>query len=926
MSFFSMLTSRKIKSRGAYNKKIFLVLILTLFILFNFIYLTNISSQIRISNDIEQFIDEKDDEIVIENLQSATDTSMLESPFTTNMDLLLNFFEVNYKSSLNNNFSTYFRFGDTAGIITDDTIYSEDNLLIYKSMMNSELSESETFDTYLKLKSTPLWNEGVGQFMYGFVKSVENSTGQKNSNRYLVDNLLPIFLLIEKIGENIDGFSINGEYPRDSIEEMFFLVNSSQFWDDINKGFYNHNSTSNKYSESNFYGIMGNLLIRRIYNQLDLDATIEDRAFYLANQTMNSLDNFMWDSSDKAFYHDADASWDTSSPGQKYYHLTTNAIGIMALLEFWIETGMENDSSYLLRALELYNSLDDNLWSSINNAYYTIAQPSWIPFDSSFNLKANSLMMSACLKLFEFTGNISYYNRAVEIFNSFENNFYDGANEAYDYSLTNSSKNLNSNLVLSEAYLKAFDIYSSTVINSEYNVTSEIPNFVFNQDIMNLTSVYSFNKIVPFYNSTTESYGSNTIVYNISTADINYLLKYPNGTFLNQFENQIIDPATSHTLVYSIDDLLPLGDNYLIYVWSNTTYFSVAETLKHFNVTSGLIDNPVEGLVNILYQGPNVNISLPVNYTRSGNLTLTTSLSGENIINYPSRDVNFTSGERVIVPFNLTARFGATPGPSEIIFRITQGNILYLEVKEIIEIGYSFDYTNLIHEGKVVSGDNLYVSLSVINFLPNATQSLNISFEGLVENTIEDFIQEEILEENEIISVSYYLKTFANIKNDTLAVKMKILQNETVYYTEEFVVDIIQRYEVLSVSFPNKIPQGVSAYLIISILNNGESAEPFSLFLNGKEIQTNIEMLLPGENRIMISVVPSNNPYEFGTKNYRIIIEDNEDIEIARLYFAISLELSPMNLVLFYLLPGIIPIGIVLFFINKELKHKKLRR
>jgi hypothetical protein len=214
----------------------------------------------------------------------------------------------------------------------------------------------------------------------------------------------------------------------------------------------------------------------------------------------------------------------------------------------------------------------------------------------------------------------------------------------------------------------------------------------------------------------------------------------------------------------------------------------------------------------------------------------------------------------------------------------------------------------------------------VINFLPNATQSLNISFEGLVENTIEDFIQEETLEENEIISVSYYLKTFANIKNDTLAVKMRILQNETVYYTEEFTVDIIQKYEILSVSFPNRVPQGVSAHLIISIQYNGESAEPFSLFLNNIEIQTNIDTLVPGENRIKISVVPSSNPYEFGTKIYRIIIEDNDDIEIARLYFAISLELSPLNLVLFYLLPGIIPIGIVLLFINKELKHKKLRR
>ena len=77
MSFFNILTSRKIKYHRAYNRRIFLVLTLIIFILFNFIYLTNFSRQIRFSNDQQQFINEIDNKIVIENLQSASDTSML---------------------------------------------------------------------------------------------------------------------------------------------------------------------------------------------------------------------------------------------------------------------------------------------------------------------------------------------------------------------------------------------------------------------------------------------------------------------------------------------------------------------------------------------------------------------------------------------------------------------------------------------------------------------------------------------------------------------------------------------------------------------------------------------------------------------------------------------------------------------------------
>ncbi|GAI39220.1 unnamed protein product, partial [marine sediment metagenome] len=115
-------------------------------------------------------------------------------------------------------------------------------------------------------------------------------------------------------------------------------------------------------------------------------------------------------------------------------------------------------------------------------------------------------MLEACLKLFELTGNITYYDRAVEIFELFENNFYDSVNKAYDFSLTNSTKNLNSNLNLRRAYLKASEIYSSTLLKSKFNLTETVPDYLINQDVMNLTSTYSFNKEDQYYNPGNDSY------------------------------------------------------------------------------------------------------------------------------------------------------------------------------------------------------------------------------------------------------------------------------------------------------------------------------------------------------------------------------------------------------------------------------------
>jgi hypothetical protein len=868
----------------------------------------------------------------LEGLENAADVSMLQNPFIINFDAMRTFFINKYESSLNLDVPLYYREGDSTGNILDDTIYSEDNLHVYSSLMHLELNPTETYDIYLKLKSTPLWYEdGNGQYDYGFVKSVDNSTGQvKNDIRYLADNILPIFLLIENIGEDIDDILINGKKPVDSIEEMFSLVNSTTFWDEPYDGFAHTNSTTKKYSISNFYAILANLLIHRTYDLYSLNEAIKNRAYDLGNKTMYSISNNMWDTTDKAFYHNADRDWDTSGPGQKYYHLDVNALGLMTLLEFWVGSGKENDSTFKTKATQLYNSLDNNLWNDINKLYHNVSQPNWNIIDFDYDLRANALMLEACVRFFQLTGNITYYNRAIELYNKFENDLYDNINNAYDFSLTDNDKNFNSNLQLIDAYLEASETYSSTVLNASYNNTSTIPNFVFNQDTMNITSVYAFEKTETYYNLTTNSYLPFTTSYNISDADINYLFKYPNGTFLYQYEHQILSPDDSHTLIHTIEETLPIEEGYYIYIWANKSYFSVGNTIKRFNVFGGLINDTIEGLVSLLYQGPIVNVSLPINYTRKDNLTLMASLEGKDIINFTAQEVNFTANSELIeliyVDFNLTARPGAFPGFSEIIFKIYQGDLIYLEVKKIIEIGYSFDYEHLLYQSQVVPGENIYVSLDLINFLPNATQSLNISFTGITEPSIELLTQEEILGEKQIKAVSYNLKTLETIVNDIITIEMNVLQNTTIYYTEILIIEIIPKFEVLSVSFPSDISQGSPAYFISNIKNNLEDPVEFSLYVNGKIVESNIDALFPGENRIVKSIIPTSNPYEFGVKTYEIIIEDSENEEIARFYFKVTIELSTFNLVIFYLLPCIVPIGIILYFLNKQIKHNKLRR
>ncbi len=916
LKIFNTGNRRKCKNQGL--KIIFCIFFVSFFFL-NYFYINE--NNLKTNYFEENFSTKNNNQFegISNNIQTSSASSMLQNPFMENFESMRNFFEINYKSSLDYDIATYYRYGDSNGNILYDTIFSEDNLLYYNSLMKMELTEAEVFDHYLDLKETPLWYEGnVNEFKYGFVKAIDNTTGEiENDNRYLIDNLLPIFLLIENIG-NIDGAIEN------SINEMFYLINSSEFWDvGSYNGFFHYNSSNTKRSESNFYSVLANLLIHRATG---LDNSIRDRAYELANLTMIDINTYMWDSPGEAFYLQGNQNWATTLPGDDYFHLSTNALGIIALLEFWVESGMQHNSSYLQKAVQLYKRLDTNLWDSANNLYMNIAQKTWFITDSSLNLESNALMMSACLKLFEVSGNYSYYKRAMEIFNSFESNLYDGINNAYDFSLTNSSKSFNSNLKLSEAYFNAFEIYNSTSLNANYNMSEAVPDFIFNQDVLNLTSTYSFKKIIQLYYPNNKSFGQTTIQYDITNASINYIFKYPNATFFKQLERQIVSPASSDTLEFTIDDTLPIGDGYYTYVWANTTYFKLADTLKRFNVVSGLINETIKGLPGVLYQGPLVNVTLFINYTRNENITLTTSLEGLDIVNFPAKEINFTAFGLTQISFNLTAKFGAEPGSSEIFFRIKKDSILFLEIKKVIEIGYSFDYTNLLYENSVVKGDDVFVSMNLRNYLPNATQSLNVSFTGITENSIEDSITEETLSENELVNTVYYLKTLESIIDDEITVEMKIKINTTVYYSRILTIGIIQKFEIISATFPESIPQGNTAHLIIKIQNNQENSESFSLYINGKKHETNIAELINGENLIVAKLVPTINPYEFGIKKYRIILTDSMDQEIARLYFEVSLELSTINLVFFYLLPVFVPIGIILYFKNKDIKHKKLRR
>ncbi|MFX1339029.1 MAG: hypothetical protein ACFFDK_10500 [Promethearchaeota archaeon] len=924
-------------------KKIGVISLLCFMIISNFICIQNYKSNHDFSNNTILNNTDTLKEINPIIPKCSDNPSELQDPFTKNFSNIWDYFNLNFKSGLTKyEIDTYIRSKDSGGSTVDNGVYSLDNLLLYNSLLDFNYDQNETFTAYNKLKTTPLWYKNdASEFEYGFIGTIDGTTGDiTDHNRYLIDNVMPIFLLLEDGTQDLDDITYHGETAKDAIEDTFLLINSTQFYNISDNGFLNFNSTSSGsiyQMKSNFYTILAYYTIYRNWAYIKSSAFSINDVYNTANSVMETFIEKMWDNQEKGFYKSAGKNWNIgTSIEDTWKFLDVNALGILALLDYWIENEeMNTDSLYFKNATLLYNKLNANMWSSGRGAYIYARNIDWsslFPANNPYNrydLEANALMMQACLKLFEVTGNITYYNRAFEIYNTFETKMYDSANNAYITSFhpsasDNTNLNFTSNLKLIEIYLKAFEIYNSTVIDANFNITGKV-DYIVNQEAINLTCDYAFEKKISYSRPTQ---GTNITRYNnITGGVITYILRYPNETIIDIIRDDILDNTT--TFIYPVTDKLPFGNGYTIKIKANSSYFGVAFANKIFNVKSGLVVKEIVGLDEIdeedeFFQGQTRYFNISIESFYNYNLTLNVSIEAFGVINYTRYNLIFVNNSETLLELNVSALNSAVKGLRPLIISFKDGAILYLEEIGNIFISDALTYSNLLYDKEVAQGNSIQVSLQLINYLPHNNQSLNITFTS--EYVIGQKIFSYTLYESEVRTILTSVSVSGNIDVDSFEITMKILKGNTVIKSEILTINVISKLEIVSINYPEKVTQGVPAKLILIIKNNQESPQEFTLIINDNKIKTNIEELVSGENRIEVEVLPTINPYEIGNKKFYIELEDENDDVIVEDYFESEIQLSAINLLLFYILPIAIPIGVILHYKNKEIKIKLLRR
>lgn len=856
------------------------------------------------------------------NPQPAT-IPLLENPITKNKFNTTQFFtdylyiNTSVETIMND---TYYRRSNKTGDVEIDRIYSLDNLLHiwgflgdYPSSIGLIGELTQKFDSILYLNASNYYEANQSAYKYGFVNSANDTGGDINTTRYLADNLVAIFPLLENYHTKELGADPVILQAINMLEQQFRLINSSEFWDDQYGGFLHSNSSTIKYADENFLAAYANILWHRYKDDTFLGYTDRAKELYI-NVTSVMLDKF-WDDFDKGFYSQASLDWSNGGNTNKF--LKTNALGMIALVEDYIETA---NATSLNTALTLYDKIKNKLYNDTYGygAYESAATQQWALLNDTINLEDNAWYLMALSKLYKATSNQTFYNDAIDLFNFFENVMRDDENGGYYLSIgriNNTDKDLSSNSLLMKAYLELSEIFESTVLNGFLNDSTIISG----EEMLNLTCTYKFYKEFTFYNSEVNPLPLDNP---IQDANITFIIRYPNETVKEIIKPNNTDAEGNQSITLFFSDDLPDG-TYSISVYTNRSFRATAFNTFYFTVSSGLTfkSNEIEGMENGIYQGETIEVNLTITSIRTNDTFLNISWEGDFFNASFKNNVNISKEADTKFGLNLTAKSDAQVGMQTITFYMNNNSKQYLTFTISILMRLSVEVLLLSYKSEIVENDTIPVSLTIKNHLSTDSQSVAIRFFG---NDIASVEYTTNIETSTTRVITFDLQLNENLRIDTTSISVNVTKGGESIYSEELEISIVQDIVLESISFTSLVYQGQQAFLIIKISNNRNEPINFTLYINDIPYPTNIDKIYYGENEIICVITPTINPFDFTSKKYVVTIKDSAGNILIVENFETAIQLSVENFLIFYIAPIIIPLIIIIYFKNKEIKSRIL--
>ncbi len=782
--------------------------------------------------------------------------------------------------------------------ITDYTQYADDLIYFLMGFADSDVN----FDQ-LDYTGTPLW-DSTNQ---GFFKEMDGTLTTVSTEKKVFDNLLYILALLKGTE-----YASNPTSVVNKITSQWSAV-INEFWDNDNSAFNHSNAASNeRFSNDN---LLGAYIALSLSKSSSFTQSFRNQVLATGTALMTGFASTMYDDTYDSFYNTSDLSNLQSST---FKYLYSNALGILALLEWNIANGYEYNSTEVQQAEDTWRFINDKFYNSTFDLYMTRSSETGLISDQNLYLLENAWMLQATLELFKHTGNTTYYIHAMDLFNGIEATLYQDS--GYNSQYGSNEKTMDSYGMFLYSLNNFYDIY----LHSEITVVLNQSEYVYQID-PTLNFTLSYNISMDFsYSAIGESW---SISAPIDNADIDYILRYAENNTIVNVNSSTTDASGQHLFLYNLSTLTSLYD-YELGILCNRTGFNVDTEIVDLPLTAGFEIDEISPLYDILHQGETGLLNITYTSSRPDNIDAVTITSGEYFLEQTSshhiiaREDEIDGKIKSSIVVNVTALEDAELG-SQFLKIIVLNNFSepIFQQKIDLEIFSAVEVLSILVDQYLVDLAPTEMEFTFKNHRKTNNESINIEVNGstfVYSNTIVDDIP-ALGQKSKSVS----LVPNAFVKMGELEFLITIKRNSTIIFNQTFSILGVPEIDIISINPSNiLLLQGQAPKATVRVYNYNNSAKQLYAFSNG--IQVLDSTIATGESIITVELGrPVRNPYNIGEEQYEIVIKNEMDTTLASRVIMVDIKPSTLNIFLFYVVPTLIPIGAIIFFKYKEIEQEK---
>lgn len=794
---------------------------------------------------------------------------------------------------------------DETGVLVDGAHYTEEYMHYlggtYKLFFTMPLMWKTA---YTIINSTPAYNSTDHAFYSWASQEWDSVSGEY----MLVDNALPIIYLAGMC-TTLDP-ELPNTYGGEIIVKQHWDTINLKFWDQ-GRNLYNYSSTdSSKVVRSELIAAIANLMIHR--TNIGIDDAIRTNAFIRGNDVIESLIvNHFYNNPSGYFEYSKSADLST---GDNHMDLETNAWGTLALVELFVEGNQENET-IIQMAERVAQSTRDVL---LNSTYGLLMEKAFMSptsiADATLSLKSNAVMMQAYIKLFEATGNLTYFNWAYQSFTKIEEHLRDNTN-GFLHNAIGQNEDLHKSIGGFGLYSLALGTISNLVKNTTLDVTLNQTELIYleNEEI-NITAKY--NLIID-----TVYLGVTDVQKNVQVGGASVQLYFLNS---NNQTKYILNGTTDVNGTFTINWTIPQNfepDMYSIYAHSNLTGMATAFVSTEFDYNVGL-DVDVTPLFESVASGNTEQINLTIKSQRKTNLTLEIKTDGEDFVLENNGFYNITNASETHHLINVTAKEDSVNSSASLNIKFYNGSVLVLTKEIPINCINPIHFLNTREVAYSFIGAEFEIKVNVENLRKYKTETIRISVDGIY---VEDSVTEHDIEAKSLDTITLRIKILENAPRTVITFNLtitRVFDNSTVVSFLNSLT-IKAKIELDTIIVPKSIPQGKNVDVYFKFQNNKEITQKVNIFVDGVQVLTGVP-LVPGENYITVPLQKAIiNPYDFGTKTYQVNVQDEQGNILYTDFIEVNVELSPGAIVFGYFLPVLIPILGIAIIKQRSIEMKK---